>query len=198
MQAKTIIESEHRSLAAVLHGMLHVVREVRYGGASIDFALLHAMLAYVESFSERYHHPKEEAYLFERVALRCETAGPLIEKLKGEHAAGVAAFRELQEALAHCERTGIDFEAFAIRAARYASFHWAHMRLEEDELLPLAVTHLTPDDWKAIDAGFLAHQDPLLGVDPGARYDSLFRRIVEMAPPPIGRAPAAPVAPHRG
>ena len=42
MQAKRIIEQEHRSLAAVLHGMLYVVREIRYGGAAPDFELLPA------------------------------------------------------------------------------------------------------------------------------------------------------------
>ena len=30
VQAKRIIEEEHRSLAAVLHGMLYVIREIRY------------------------------------------------------------------------------------------------------------------------------------------------------------------------
>ena len=62
MRAKKIIEQEHRSLAAVLHGMLYVVREIRYGGARADFMLLDAMVHYIETFSERFHHPKEEAY----------------------------------------------------------------------------------------------------------------------------------------
>ena len=43
MQAKRIIEEEHRSLAAVLHGMLYVVREIRYMGMQPDFVLLEAM-----------------------------------------------------------------------------------------------------------------------------------------------------------
>ena len=42
VQAKRIIEEEHRSLAAVLHGMLYVVREIRYVGIEPDFVLRQA------------------------------------------------------------------------------------------------------------------------------------------------------------
>ena len=64
-QAKQIIEQEHRSLAAVLHGMLYSVREIRYVRGEPDFILLGAMIDYVDSFLDRFHHPKEDEYLFE-------------------------------------------------------------------------------------------------------------------------------------
>jgi hypothetical protein len=62
------------------------------------------------------------------------------------------------------------------------------MRLEESELLPIATRHLTDADWDAIDAAFLGHTDPLLGVQQGDEYRDLFRRIVDLAPRPIGVA----------
>ncbi len=58
VQAKRIIEEEHRSLAAVLHGMLYVVREIRYVGIKPDFVLLEAMVHYIDVFQERFHHPQ--------------------------------------------------------------------------------------------------------------------------------------------
>ena len=57
------------------------------------------------------------------------------------------------------------FPEFSSRAAEFAVFHWEHMRLEEDELIPLARLHLTGADWDAIDAAFLGHTDPLLGAE---------------------------------
>jgi len=33
---------------------------------------------------------------------------------------------------------------------------------------------------------FIGHADPLFGVDAGAKYDALFSRIVNLAPPPMG------------
>ena len=71
-----------------------------------------------------------------------------------------------------------------------AAFHWDHMRAEEKELLPLAEKYLTAGDWEAVDAAFMGHSDPLFGAEAGAEYDALFRRIVSLAPPPIGVGPA--------
>ena len=44
-------------------------------------------------------------------------------------------------------------------------------------------------DWEAIDAAFTDHRDPLFGSAAGQAYEELFRRIVNLAPPPIGVGP---------
>jgi hypothetical protein len=44
MRAIAIIHDEHRSLAAVLHGMLYLVRQIRTRHAKPDFAVLGAMI----------------------------------------------------------------------------------------------------------------------------------------------------------
>ena len=189
MQAIRVIEQEHRSLAAVLHGLLFLTRELRYFAIEPDFKLLNAMLHYIESFSERFHHPKEDAYLFERLGARNASAAPLINRLKQEHESGAVKLRELRHALARYQDTGPRaFAEFAARVADYAAFHWDHMRAEENELLSLARLHLTPADWAVVDAAFLGHTDPMFGVEQGEQYRNLFRRIVELAPAPIGSA----------
>ncbi len=40
MQANRAIQDEHRSLAAVLHGMLYLVHQIRDRGATSDFGVL--------------------------------------------------------------------------------------------------------------------------------------------------------------
>ena len=64
------------------------------------------------------------------------------------------------------------------------------MRREEKEVLPLAEKHLTAGDWEAIDAAFIGHADPLVGEASGEDYRKLFRKIVNLAPAPIGLGPA--------
>ena len=190
MQAKRIIEEEHRSLAAVLHGMLYVMREIRYMGIKPDFVLLAAMVHYIEAFLERFHHPKEDAYLFKQLEYRCPGAVQLLDRLKQDHESGAVKLRELQLALTRYRNGGsAEFPVFAALVAGYAAFHWEHMRVEETDLLPLAERHLTDADWDAIDAAFLGHTNPLLGAEQGDEYRELFRRIVNLAPPPIGAAP---------
>ena len=41
------------------------------------------------------------------------------------------------------------------------------MRVEGNDLLPLAERHLTDADWAASDAAFLGHTDPMLGAEQG-------------------------------
>jgi hemerythrin-like domain-containing protein len=190
VQAIKIIHDEHRSLAAVLHGMLYLVRQIRERGATPDFALLGAMIYYIDTFPERFHHPKEDQYLFRLLRMRCPEAAPLLDRLQAEHRAGANKIRALEQALARFQQGGIaEFPGFNTAVDNYADFHWEHMRAEEKEALPLAEKHLTTGDWEAIDAAFTDHSDPLFGADSGATYDQLFRRIVNLAPPPIGVGP---------
>ena len=191
MQAIGIIHDEHRSLAAVLHGMLYLVRDIRLCRTEPKFNVLGAMVYYIDAFPERFHHPKEDAYLFRFLALRYPDAAPLIDQLATEHRTGAEKIRALEQALARYQQGGAaEFPAFAQAVQGYAAFHWDHMRAEEDRLVPLARDHLIAEDWKEIDAAFTGHSDPLFGAKAEAEYNNLFRKIVNLAPPPIGLGPA--------
>jgi hemerythrin-like domain-containing protein len=192
MQAIRIIHEEHRTLAAVLHGMLYLTRMIREQGAKPNFELFGAMLYYIDAFPERFHHPKENNYLFQLLRIRHPEAAPLLDQLENEHRVGAQKIRALEQALVRYHHGGAtEFAQFAAALENYATFHWDHMRAEEDKVLPLAQKHLTEGDWEAIDAAFLGHTDPMLGVEAGEEYSALFHRIVNLAPPPIGVGPAA-------
>jgi hemerythrin-like domain-containing protein len=190
MQAIRIIRAEHRSLAAVLDGMIYLVHQIRDRGAEPDFNLLGAMIYYFDTVPERFHHPKEDEYLFHRLRLRHPDAVPLLERLKSEHRSGAEKIRTLALALTRYQQGGAaEFSNFMAAVEAYATFQWKHMGTEEKEVLPLAEKHLTAPDWKVIDAAFLGHTDPMLGTNAGIEYDALFDRIFKLAPPPIGMGP---------
>ena len=114
----------------------------------------------------------------------------MIDRLQREHEVGAQKIRELHDALERYEDGGPwRFPAFAEAAAAYAAFHYAHMRAEEEQLIPLTRAHLTEVDWTHIDAAFRGHTDRLFGVKATDHYADLFRRIVNLAPPPIGVGP---------
>jgi hemerythrin-like domain-containing protein len=191
MHALAILRDEHRTLAALLHGMLYLVRDIRAGRAVPDFKVLGAMVYYIDTFPERFHHPKEDRYLFRLLRLRCQAARPLLDDLQAQHRAGQRKLAMLSQALTRYQQGGCDeFHAFAASAESYAAFEFAHMRTEETELMPLAAKYLSSTDWEEIDQVFLDHDDPLFGVAAGENYRELFRRIVHIAPPPIGVGPA--------
>jgi branched-chain amino acid transport system ATP-binding protein len=190
MRALRVIEDEHRSLAAVLHGLLYIVREIRLRGSEPDFELLGAMLYYIDAFPERFHHPKEDAYLFRCLRARDPGSAGLLDRLEGEHREGVRRIADLNEALARYRKEGIEaFGSFAQQVAEFANFHWEHMRAEEQDVLPRARRHLVAADWAEIDTAFADNDDPLLGTSARDNYRQLFRKIVNLAPPPLGVGP---------
>lgn len=180
------LREEHRSISAVLSALRQLARLAQDAKLRPDFAVLRAMLYYIDAFPERLHHPKEEEHLFTRLVQRAPEATPLVHRLQAEHLEGAQRVRDLERALLALEQTWPQgTAAFAGTVDDYAEFHWRHMRCEEQELLPLAVQRLTAADWAAIAAAFAANADPVAGMD---ERDSqkLFARIVQLAPAPVG------------
>ena len=182
-----IIHSEHRSMFAVLHALEYLAERLDGPGAAPDFRLLNAILYYVREYPERLHHPAEDRVLFARVRARTTDANDLLATLEAEHARGEARLHALTTALNRLE-AGASGSAAAFKEAvrTFANGYFAHMRKEEDELLPVAERVLDAADWAAIRDAFAAHRDPGFEEGAGDEFARLFQRIVTLAPPPIG------------
>jgi nucleotide-binding universal stress UspA family protein/hemerythrin-like domain-containing protein len=170
-RALGILRDEHRSLAAVLHALLAQVE-----WPAPDVALLRAMLFYIEQFPERLHHPKEDAYLFDRLRRRTSTCDALIAALHSQHVAGAEQFAALRRLL-----DSGDGAAFAQGVRDFAQAQWRHMRDEEQLVLPAASLHLQADDWLDIAAAFADNGDPRFGA--GESFDRLASRLLTLASP---------------
>jgi hemerythrin-like domain-containing protein len=185
-KAIRIIHDEHRSISAVLSGLRELARIAQDPSVRPGFAVLHAMIHYIDAFPERLHHPKEETFLFTPLVNRAPAAKALVDALSREHDQGAKLIRELQRSLMkfeiHWPKGAPEFAA-AVKA--YADFHWDHMRKEERELLPLAERHLTAEDWRTMAEAFAANRDPIAGVEE-RDFERLFSRIVNLAPEPVG------------
>jgi len=191
MHAIRIIQDEHRALAAVLHGMRYLVREIRERGAAPLFDVLGAMIYYIDAFPERVHHPRESEYLFRFLRARCPAAAPILDVLEEEHRSGGHYVRSLEQTLSRYQQGGAaEFPAFASAVDAFAAFQNEHMRREEQQILPLARQYLLPSDWEVIDAAYTGGAVPLFSSDSAEEYRRLFDRIVQLAPPPIGVGPA--------
>jgi hemerythrin-like domain-containing protein len=184
--ALKIIRDEHRSISAVMHAMKQLAREAEKRDVEPDFKVFRAMIYYIDQFPERMHHPKEDQFLFARLALRAPQAKDLIEELRTEHVTGARLIRDLEQALIGLE-VGWAGGARAFRAAvdAYADFHWQHMRKEEERILPLAEQCLTAEDWREIDSAFAGNNDPIADLRE-KDFEKLFSRIVNLAPEPVG------------
>ena len=189
--ASNVIRSEHRAIGSVTHGLQYLVQEVRDKRSRPRFDVMKAMVYYIDTFPERLHHPKEDGYLFSRLRARTHEGDATLDELESQHQRGAQMIRELEQAMLRYENGGdAHFENFALRVQEYADFHWQHMRMEEEIVLPLAEKALSVEDWADIDAAFAGNSDPLIGQQLQRNYDKLFSQIVAMAPPPIGVGPS--------
>ena len=189
----TLLE-EHRSIRAVLHGMDYLVKGIRTLGKTVDQRVFHAMIYYLDAFSERMHHPKEDRYLFSAIRERSAEGEALIAELEEEHTHGEQSLRELAQAAIRYEQGGQrEFPAFEREVENFARNYWDHMRREEDILFPLARGVLTAADWSRLDIEISRDRDPLAMGGDTDDFDRLFNRILEIAPAPIGLgSPARP------
>lgn len=186
-EAIQIIHSEHRSLFAVIHALEYLAERIDSPGPGPDFRLLHAILYYVREYPERLHHPAEDRELFARIRARTAEANNLLATLEGEHARGEARLHALTTALNRLEAGAPGGVAgFKEEVRTFADGYFAHMRKEENQLLPIAERVLDAADWAAIHKAFAAHRDPGFEDGTGDEFNRLFQRIVTIAPPPTG------------
>lgn len=185
-KATEIIKGEHRSLGSVIHALQYLAREARQGGQP-DFKLIDAILDYIEEFPRRLHHPKEEDYLFRKLRARTSEANEIIEELERQHREEDEMLANLRARLADLKTKGtVALEPFARLTEDYANFHWQHMKMEENQVMPLAEVQLTEEDWAEINQAFESNDDPIFGKQPRDEFQQLFKFIANRLPAPIG------------
>ena len=191
MKALSVIKREHRNLKALLFTLESLVAEIEKHHKSVDLSIFHGIAYYLDSFLDRYHHPKETDYLFPAVRTRCPDAGPILDELGRQHAEGERLLCKLLKALSAYEFLGQPgFSSFRDTVYEYVSFERHHAIKEEKEILPLAEAHLTESDWLRIDTAFADNRDPLFGERPRAEFRELFRVLSDRMPAPYGLGPA--------
>lgn len=183
MEALRIISDEHQALAAILHALRFMLKEIRAGRLTPDLALFQAMVHYLDAYAEQRHHPKEER-LFRCLAGRTDEGQVALHALALQHADAPGRIAALRDALAGYVSDPAAVEPFVAAFEAYAEFYRRHMLLEEEVVLPLLRSHLTPADWQEVDAAFAAEQT----ATEAAREDfsALFSQLVAYAPPPLG------------
>jgi nucleotide-binding universal stress UspA family protein/hemerythrin-like domain-containing protein len=181
LRALGIIKDEHRSLAAVVNGLQSLVASSVASGSVPDFALIRAMLFYIQAFPERQHHPKEDEFLFARLRLRSSECDAVMAELAQQHQEGVKALATLSNAVTACER-GQDPSGNALLSEvnRFAQTQWQHMHLEESIVMPAASRVLLPEDWAQIAKAFAANTDPRFAQGSEDSFASLFARLMNL------------------
>ena len=177
--------AEHVNFARLLN-LLDIELALFHGGKSPDYELMLNIMFYMTHYSDVLHHPKEDL-VFAKIKERDRRVAATVDELATQHAdlhrSGQELVRQLDEILNDAISSRESVEAVA---RDYVGSLRSHMRIEEEEILPLADTLLTKRDWSAIHAAVDHIEDPLFGKHPEGRYFALHQQIARQARAPAG------------
>jgi nucleotide-binding universal stress UspA family protein/hemerythrin-like domain-containing protein len=183
IEALAIVRDEHRSLAAVAHGLELLARDAGVQGRPPRFDLLRAIVSYIRAFPEALHHPKEDTYLFRKLRERTKEFDETLDRLERQHVEGRGLVDELEQSIARYEADPVGgYERFAEAVRQFVSAQEQHMRLETRVVLPGAYKHLTAADWSEMGKAFAANGDPRFAADTDEEFRQLFVRILNLVP----------------
>jgi len=172
--------AEHANFARLLDLFEREVA-VFHSGERPDYELLLDIVTYLRHFPDRIHHPREDV-AFERLARHDPSLGPVVSRLQQEHRVIAAAGAQLEELLEVVLNDGFAERAWIEAAcATFLVYYRHHIKAEEEDILPHAVSLLTAEDWQSISAAGAAGQDPLFGENVAERYRELRRKIASEA-----------------
>lgn len=156
-------------LLAVLEQELSVFER----GDHPDYEIILKIADYFADYSERFHHPLENA-IFARLKERDRKAAERVGDLEREHEAAtevVSAFKEVAEAV--LREAELPREKFGQRVRRFIDKERAHIAMEEQVFFPQARAVLREEDWDSITSGFGMGKDPLFSSERKAEYRDL-------------------------
>ena len=186
-KAIAVFQDEHRSIAAVLHGLSFLVSEAHESGAKPELKLMEAMISFVTNFTSKQHHPKEDEYLFPRLSTYTHELDHVIAILSSQHEEEKPLLKKLEEAFSDYESgQGGGYSAFKAAVDEYTRFIWRHMAFEEKQILPAARNYFTEDDWKAIAEAFGKNGDPRFGEENYREFKNAFTEITNRNAFPVG------------
>ena len=165
--ALAIIGAEHSAFDGALSWIRGHLTLTRAHRIVPDPAIFEQGLAFIATFMESFHHPKEDEFLFKAVRERTREADEVLAALQQQHAEMPGEFRDLRLALRGTHQgAGSQLDDFEDLIGRFADAQIEHMRLESG-VFAMAGHVLKPSDWNGIDAAFRANRDPLFGAGGG-------------------------------
>ena len=179
-EAIRIIKDEHRAIAAVSDGLRHAAGRIRAGDVP-DLDFVAGLIHYIKACPETLHHPKEEAFLFARLALRSNEYAQLIASLEAEHRDGTRSLADIEVLIARCRQgQPAPLKTLADALDAFVDAQWRHLSAEEKLILPAAREHLTDEDWRHIEEAFSQNGAAPIGSEEEAAFARLFVRLMNL------------------
>lgn len=166
------VRGEHKDIAEILAIIESELNGLASSGEG-DYTLLSDAMRYMTQYPDLFHHVNEDL-IYRRLMERDRKARALVNALTEEHEylrrLGLS-FLEIVEDAADEVMVGRD--ELDSRGRAYLSAERAHMRREEDEVLPWVSRALSDEDWKEIEQDLKKRRMPHLNESAPERFRTL-------------------------
>jgi hemerythrin-like domain-containing protein len=181
-----VLANEHLALRGVAR-IIKMDALLIKGDRPVALEMLEDIIEYIKAFPDKFHHPKEEDYLFKAMRLRSEDTHEILDRIFLEHKKEYQLIEDFDASLQSFKKDPIgQKDNFADIAIQYSDFLNAHLDLENKKAFPMAEKVLTEEDWAEIDAAFSDNNDPIVAGAEKTRFDQLHKRIMDLGLPPFG------------
>ncbi len=159
-----IIQDEHRSIAVVVQAMRDLAQQGLTQAHVPDRVNLARLLTYLREFPGQIHHPKEELHLHRLLRLRAPECEPMLTDVEAQHQSEKGLIEQVSACVVLRGRTSpAQARALCDAVNALATHVFHHIGFEERNILPLARSRLTAEDWAEVAAGFASNDDPRFG-----------------------------------
>jgi hemerythrin-like domain-containing protein len=118
-----------------------------------DYDLLREVIDYLQSFLDKYYHPKEDLMLNLLARTGSVTCARILDDIAGERATAASNLQQLTGALGDIlNEQRVLRQVFDDAACRFIQHERRQIEIEEGQLFPEALAVLTPADWADIHA----------------------------------------------
>ena len=189
IEALAILRDEHRSLAAVVHGLEFLAREAGTQGQPPRFDLLRAIVRYIE-------HSRRRCIIRRRTrtcSASCASGRPNSTRRSTSSSASTSRATSWSTSSSGASRLrgGSGRRTRAVRRGRQAIRRVAGAaHAARDPGHPSGgVQAPDPEDWKEIGKAFADNGDPRFSADTDEEFRQLFVRILNLVPEPTAAGP---------
>jgi hemerythrin-like domain-containing protein len=171
------LHNEHKYMTKLLNVMAEQLTMIDVGQIP-DFKLMHEVMHYLDTYSDKEHHPREDV-IYRVLAERDPASRSEVDSLLIEHETTHKKTESLLNALAEArEQPSFELaEKLRFRCEDYISTLNNHMDLEESQVFPKIREVLCDEDWAGIINTIQPKRDPLFGKEVEKHYQDLFDAI---------------------
>ena len=166
------LNEEHANLDRLL-AVVERELDVFEQNQPVDYELIDLVLAYCQSYPDRFHHPKEDLVL-EKMKARNPTTANTFETLEAEHRLIADETTRFADIIGLVEQDSQMPRAQVAETGRaFIALYRRHMSFEQEAFFPQAVRTLSEEDWAEIDRHLEQPDDPLYSGEAEAQYRRL-------------------------